>query len=430
MELTTALRDKSFQPINVTQRPATTMGGREYISPPTHQLGASSTRKITTSDWMLHNNHMASMGYTRRNQATSSCEVARGNSDSIRLRTQRKQQINTEKLGQRISHIERATDNLKVAKDLVDNEIFSLERVKADTEKMLENMSRPLEIAKQCLEIREQRRASDAVRDQPEDELLKEVRLIERIKGALQAKIQQCFAQLTEMRHARAKLSADVEDKARAHNIDTECKTLSHGAACYRYQYKPSIQTSLGSNPESWTFFSNHNCQLGAKVREASRNLREQSVTLQNASACDLKAQNNTVDQALRIRLNEVKQAQNELAFNRSEMLLQIANAEREIANLEQAIHNQVKPMQVAETRTAYRENRPNVELCHDHVESGIKHQLHTLTVDTQQLEFQLEKIHERRQELKKALCRIQDDLATKTLSLELDQQCLQLKSS
>ena len=107
----------------------------------------------------------------------------------------------------------------------------------------------------------------------------------------------------------------------------------------------------------------------------------------------------------------------------------QIQHAEREIENLKQAIQNQVKPMQIAETRIAYRDNRPNVELCHDHVENGIKDQLHTLTVDTQKLQFQLEKMHEKRTDLRKALCRIEDDLATKTLSIELDQQCLKLRS-
>ena len=68
--------------------------------------------------------------------------------------------------------VERQTDNLKVAKELLDTEISALECVKkvegksapfifsiiafsinfvsiTDTEKMLENMSKPLEVAKQ-----------------------------------------------------------------------------------------------------------------------------------------------------------------------------------------------------------------------------------------------------------------------------------------
>ena len=92
-----------------------------------------------------------------------------------------------------------------------------------------------------CLEIREQRRTSDAVRDTPEAELFKEVRLIERIKGALSSKVQQNFNQLTVLRHCRAKIQADVMDKSRAHGIDTTCKTLSEGQACYRYDYKPAL---------------------------------------------------------------------------------------------------------------------------------------------------------------------------------------------
>jgi len=425
MELTTALDKQTFQPMSLSS--ARQNLGREYISPPTHQIGTQ--MKITTGDWELHNNHMTTMGYTRRNEALSAAEIARSTSDAVALRTDRKHALNTQRLVERMTTVERQTHNLKVAKELLDTEISALECVKTDTEKMLENMSKPLEVAKQCLEIREQRRTSDAVRDLPEAELFKEVRLIERIKGALSSKVQQNFNQLTVLRHCRAKIQADVMDKSRAHGIDTTCKNLSDGEACYRYDYKPALHNKLGSTPDGWRNFSEQNCALGAKEREISRNLREQSVQCQNACACDLKAQNNSVDSALRVRLNEVKQAHNELAFNQKETLLQIQHAEREIENLKQAIQNQVKPMQIAETRIAYRESRPNVELCHDHVENGIKDQLHTLTVDTQKLQFQLEKMHEKRTDLRKALCRIEDDLATKALSIELDQQCLKLRS-
>merc|ERR1712167_540125 len=115
---------------------------------------------------------------------------------------------------------------------------------------------------------------------------------------------------------------------------------------------------------------------------------------------------------------------------NRRETNLEIEHAEREIASLKQAIQDQVRPMQIAQTRMAHREQRPNIELCHDHVEAGLKHQIHTLAVDTQNVHFQLERIHERRTELRQIPSRIEDDLAAKMLALELDQQNLQLRSS
>lgn len=428
MELTTALQHRAYD----SSRPKTNSGtrGRDYISPPTHQTNG--LRKITLNDWNLHNTHLSTTGGKLRNDCISTAQTAHAESDAVRLRTQRNFANCTDYLGQRISHIERAQDNLNVANDLVDKEITSLEQVKADTEKMLCDMGKPLEIAKQCLEIREQRRKTDSVRDFPEDELLKEVKLIERICGSLQNKIQQCFIQLTKLRHARAKITADLDDKNKAHGIDTHCKSMN-GAdgspVSYVYQYNNVRQNGLGSNPSSWGRFSDHNCHTSAQERESSKSLREQAFNLQNASLCDLKAQNNKVDSCLRVRINEMEQAKNELASNRSEMLLEIAHAEREIDNLKKAINSQVKPLQVAQTRYANREQRPNIELCHDHVEAGIKAEIHTLNSDIHSLEYQLERVYERRCELKMTLARIEDDLASKMFSLELDQSCLQMRS-
>merc|ERR1712188_145046 len=149
-----------------------------------------------------------------------------------------------------------------------------------------------------------------------------------------------------------------------------------------------------------------------------------------NASKCDLQAQNNRVDSALRVRVNQMEQAKRELQYNRSEMLVAISNAEREIENLKQTIHGQVKPLQVAQTRFSNRENRPNIEYCHDHVEYGIRSEIHALSTDIQNMEYQLERVHERRKELRLTLSRIEDDLSSKMFSLDLDTQCLQLRSS
>lgn len=206
--------------------------------------------------------------------------------------------------------------------------------------------------------------------------------------------------------------------------------TDAEGAgAKYQYKFQNAANGALGSNPNSWNEFSQHNCNVAANERESSRQLREQTVNLQNSSRCDLKAQNNAVDQAVRIRVNEMEQAKNELSFNRRETLLEISHAEQQIQSLKESIQSQVNPMQVAQTRYANREQRPNVELCHDHVEEGLKAQVHQLMVDTQNLQYQLESVYDRRKELRQTLSRIEDDLASKMLSLELDNQCLSLRS-
>lgn len=55
---------------------------------------------------------------------------------SVALRTDRKHALNTQRLGERMATVERQTDNLKVAKELLDTEISALECVKIVEEKL------------------------------------------------------------------------------------------------------------------------------------------------------------------------------------------------------------------------------------------------------------------------------------------------------
>lgn len=63
-------------------------------------------------------------------------------------------------------------------------------------EQNLQAKNLPLDVAIECLTLRESRRDIDVVRDPVEEELLKEVEVIEATKKVLQEKISQAFQHL------------------------------------------------------------------------------------------------------------------------------------------------------------------------------------------------------------------------------------------
>lgn len=108
MELTCALQHRSYD--NTRPHTQNSTRGRHYISPPTHQV--SGARKITLNDWQLHNTHLSTTGHKLRNDCITTAQKSHATSDQVRLRTLRNQSNTTDHLGQRISHVERAQDNL------------------------------------------------------------------------------------------------------------------------------------------------------------------------------------------------------------------------------------------------------------------------------------------------------------------------------
>lgn len=68
--------------------------------------------------------------------------------------------------------------------------------MKESAEQNLQAKNLPLDVAIECLTLRESRRDIDVVKDPVEEELHKEVEVIEATKEALQQKISQAFEKL------------------------------------------------------------------------------------------------------------------------------------------------------------------------------------------------------------------------------------------
>lgn len=68
--------------------------------------------------------------------------------------------------------------------------------MKESAEQNLQAKNLPLDVAIECLTLRESRRDIDVVKDSVEEELIKEVEVIEATKKTLQQRIDQAFQQL------------------------------------------------------------------------------------------------------------------------------------------------------------------------------------------------------------------------------------------
>ncbi|XP_041096283.1 tektin-2-like, partial [Polyodon spathula] len=103
--------------------------------------------------------------------------------------------------------------------------------VKESTEKALAATSLPLDVAIECLMLREGRRGNDLVRDPVEAELHKEVEVIDRARKVLQQKVSQAFEQLCLLQEVRQQLTFDLRQKNEALDVDRSCLSLNVNSA-------------------------------------------------------------------------------------------------------------------------------------------------------------------------------------------------------
>nr|KAF6445337.1 tektin 2 [Molossus molossus] len=100
-------------------------------------------------------------------------------------------------------------------------------QMKESAEKNLQAKNLPLDVAIECLTLRDSRRDIDVVKDPVEEELHKEVEAIDATKKALQQKISQAFEKLCLLQEVRQQLNSDHRDKMETLDIDRGCLSLN-----------------------------------------------------------------------------------------------------------------------------------------------------------------------------------------------------------
>merc|ERR1712168_920755 len=85
--------------------------------------------------------------------------------------------------------------------------------------------------------------------------------------------------------------------------------------------------------------------------------------------ANDLKRQKEIVDISLTKRIAETRGSKEELESHLAKVMSQIQAMEDNMARLREAMEDKEAPMKLAQTRLENRSQRPNVELCRDHVQ-------------------------------------------------------------
>ncbi|XP_069503350.1 tektin-4 [Ambystoma mexicanum] len=278
-------------------------------------------------------------------------------------------------------------------------------------------------IASDNLQCRERRLGPDLVRDQVEEELLRELELVRNVQELLKRTLEQTVMQIRLNRDAKQTLEMDWSDKVEAYDIDDKCGRYNNQSTEIQFHLNSSKFEDNASTPESWAQFSHDNICKAEHERMASINLRTLIDNILQDTAEDLRMQAAAVDKAFAKRCEEVEDAKRKLENQLSKTLEEIAKQEMNIASLKQAIKDKQAPLKVAQTRLYQRTHRPNVELCKDAVQFRLVNEVAELTESICCLQQQLE-------ESEQALINMEDtrlsfvkEIAIKANSLFIDRE-------
>ncbi|NXX49541.1 TEKT1 protein, partial [Tricholaema leucomelas] len=386
--------------------------------------------KFLPSEWDLANQMQ------RASTESQKCRSERTVAESQRLlheieRTTQKTQSDVNK------KIEQRQEEIKFWKQELDNKLEQIVHetevlltFKTRLEKSLESCQEPLGIAQKCLLNRQRRVGIDLVHDEVEQELVKEVEVLQEVIVLLGRTLEQTNEQIRLNRSAKYNLEMDLKDKFTALMIDDYCANLTNNAPNISYS-DTAVKTEWNFvSPEDWVDFSNINIEKADKQRNNSLALQALINAILSQTASDLRRQCQVVNAAFTNRVKEVKDAKHKLETLLAVVLDEVASQEKNIAALKKAIADKEGPAKVAQTRLEARNRRPNVELCYDPVQHRLTREVQEITTNIQRQDT-LAEAETALKGLSRQQLSLEEEIQVKENSLYIDEVlCMQMRES
>ncbi|XP_077337843.1 tektin-2 [Lithobates pipiens] len=381
--------------------------------------------RFSVPDWHTNSALISTNAERQRSASHQIRQEARSLRNETNNQTKWNEHDNSTRLASRIDDVDKWKQVLDKCLAEVDAEIAALTSMKDEAERALQAKNVPSDVAIDCLTLRESRRSIDLVKDPVEEELHKEVEVIEGVRKALQQKISEAFEQICLLQETRQQLSWDQRDKAETIEIDQTCLSLTKHSPNISLKVDPTRVPYGTTTPQEWEQFSRYNKERAEAEVRASAQLREAIAMTIAQTNNELEAQRQAVEFAFRKRIHEFERAHNELKWQEKSTKEEIEELEGDIRRLESDLKEKSGPLKLAHTRLENRTYRPNVDLCRDQVQYGLTDEVHQLEGTIAALKQKMAQSQDALDALYKHLARIQADIKFKENSLNLDNKCV-----
>lgn len=183
------------------------------------------------------------------------------------------------------------------------DEISTMEEQRRRLKQAMNVLQMPESIASECLSTRTRRPEPEIIRDEPEEEIIKEKTLIAEIRALFLKTLAEMEAQQKDNRNNKQRLEFDWSDKKEAHENDARNSLLSNRAPAILFKAGATRFASEQSTENHWEQYTVDNLSTAENCRQLSIKLRSTLDAILMNSARDLRTQADNVDKALHNRV-------------------------------------------------------------------------------------------------------------------------------
>ncbi|XP_017771262.1 PREDICTED: tektin-4 [Nicrophorus vespilloides] len=381
-----------------------------------------SVARFSEGEWRSHNKQVLDSVVGFQHQANLLEYNSKEGIEQTRAATDRNQADSTRRLKQREQELHRWKCELERAISASAEEIAMMQEQRRRLKQSMAVLQLPESIAGECLDRRTGRLDPELVRDEVEEELIKEMALTAEIREQFTRTLMDVEHQLLEDKTAKNRLEYDWSDKKQANEI--ECVNVALNNSSNTLLFRPGAVgfPDNQSTQDHWETFTRETLEESEITRQRSVALRGTLDAILSDAAKNLRAQADRLDMALAKRISCTEEIRTRLENELRGMLKRLADIESTICNLKDMIRRMDISMKKAQTRLDNRQlHRPRVENCRDVAQYGLVDEVKSIMDSVSALSSQLQQAEEIQSNLMMSRSNIEREIMVKRKTLEID---------
>ncbi|XP_060807879.1 tektin-4-like [Amyelois transitella] len=383
-----------------------------------------SITRYSTGEWRNHNLFMLTPRATdkaKHADATIKRDIKIANEN-----LDKKQDETNSNLGKRVKDLGYWKKQVEQTLRAMDDEIELLDQDRSKLKGACRILNLPEAISKECLELRTNRYEPDLVRDDAEQELVKEVAIVGEIRRVFENTLAKVEEQMANNRAAKSAIESDWNDKMVALKVDKQCLSFTPESSLLLYHPGVARWPENASNLEYWLHYCAESIKNCDEVRQKSENLRGDLMTAIVKGGQDLKTQGDRTNAALAESVSTTEELRDKLEETLKDNLKTIADIENLISYLKDELRKLGERTKLNMTRLHARNyDRPNVENCRDEAQYALMAEAKFIKETTESFNGRMREAEAIRSELMKYRGDLEKEIASKRKSLNIDQDRL-----
>jgi tektin-4 len=388
-----------------------------------------SITRYSTGEWRKNNEFTLTPRATDRAKAVelkNKKEIA----DAFKA-LENKQGESDKNLEKRVKDLGHWKKEVEKAVDSITKEIEVLDEERARLKGASRILNLPEAISRECLELRTHRYEPDLVRDDTEQELIKEVAIVGEIRRVFNKLLNEVDTQMAMNRAAKSAIEMDWSDKMVSLKLDR--KNLSLTPQSNLIQNHPGVARwpENATTLDYWEHFCSESLRNCEEVRQKSQALRENLLSVIINGSQDMKLQADRTNAALAETVATTEELCQKLEENLKDNLQTIANVENLIDYLKEKLRENDEKGKLVMTRLHGRNyERPGVENCRDEAQYSLMSEAKFIKETCESLKGKTREAEAIRSELMKYRGELEKDIACKRKSLNIDKdRCARVRA-